>query len=244
MRQKILSNFKIFLLNLFFPAFCINCQREGTFLCQDCFSLLNINKDVFCPFCKKPKIVLDGKTCNRCRKNKKLNGLFNASSYQDFIVKKMILKFKYPPFIKELAKPLAFLIIQYLKNLGKVVPFLKDKSNFVFVPLPLHKKRLKWRGFNQAGEIAKELSFYFKIPLVDDVLLKIKNTENQAELTGEEREKNIKNAFFVQNPEKIKNKKILLVDDVFTTGSTMEECAKILKEAGAKEVWGIVVARE
>ena len=111
------------------------------------------------------------------------------------------------------------------------------------VPIPLTKKKLKQRGFNQSEEIVKELSESLKIFFLDDCILKIKETSPQIELSGKAREENIKGAFLVKNNEKIKNKKILLVDDVYTTGSTMEEVSKVLKESGAKEVWGLVVAR-
>ncbi|GAI27128.1 unnamed protein product [marine sediment metagenome] len=109
--------------------------------------------------------------------------------------------------------------------------------------MPLDKKRLKRRGFNQAEEIAKVLSEILDIPLINDALLKIKETLPQVKLSEKDREENIKGIFLCQKPEKIKNKKTLLVDDVYTTGSTMEEAARILKKAGAKEVWGIAVAR-
>ena len=235
---------KQFLLNLFFPLYCINCQGEENYLCQDCFSLIDIQTFQYCPFCSPAKIVFDGKTCYSCRKNKKLTGLFCAASYQNFIIKKLISQFKYEPYVKELAKPLAYLIIQHFQSLDYPSAFFKDRTGFIFVPVPLHKKRLKWRGFNQAEEIARHLSLCFKIPLISDVLLKTKETRPQMELTAEVRKENIKSAFVCQNKNLIKEKKILLVDDVFTTGSTMEECARVLKNSGAKEVWGVAVARE
>jgi len=116
-------------------------------------------------------------------------------------------------------------------------------TDFLLVPVPLEKRKIRWRGFNQAEEIGKELSNFLKIPLLDDVLIKIKETLSQVELSGKEREENIKGVFVIKNKEKIEGEKILLVDDVYTTGATMKECARILKEAGAKEIIGIVVAR-
>jgi len=171
--------------------------------------------------------------------SKSLNGLYCAASYNNFIVKKLTNQFKYEPYIKELSKPLSFLIVAHLINLDKVENF----QDYILVPIPLHKNKLKKRGFNQASEIAKELSRILKIPFFDDILIKIKQTPAQMELKKEEREKNIKGIFLCQKPETIQRRKILLVDDVFTTGSTMEESALTLKRAGAKEVWGIVVAR-
>ena len=248
--QRFLSSPKNLILDILFPAFCINCSKEGSYLCPDCFSLTDILNRQYCPFCECPKVVLDGKSCNRCKRSKNLNGLYCATSYDNFIVKKLINQFKYEPYLKELSKPLSSLIIAHLINLNKFTPLdnkhlteFKEFSNFLVISVPLHKKKLKQRGFNQAEELAKELSKNLKIPVICNVLVKIKQTPSQVELMKEEREKNIKGAFSCQNPELINRREILLVDDVFTTGSTLEECARVLKDAGAKEVWGIVVAR-
>ncbi len=240
-----LNLLKNHLFNLVFPRFCLNCQKEGNYLCQDCFSLIDIQTFQYCPFCNPAKIVFDGKACYSCRKSKKLTGLFCAASYQNFIIKKLISQFKYEPYIKELAKPMAVLIIQHFQLLDYPPPFFKDRTGFVLMPVPLHKKRLKWRGFNQAEEISRQLSNFSKIALLSGVLLKTKETIPQVELSGkQQREENLKEVFICQNKNLIKEKKILLVDDVFTTGSTMEECARVLKDSGAKEVWGITAARE
>jgi len=239
------SKIKKIFLDALFPIKCLNCQKEGSYLCSDCFSLIEMNNKQYCPFCTPAKIVFDSKTCLGCRKKgKKLNGLFFAAPYQNFIIRKIIYQYKYGSFSKSLAKTLSLIIINHFKLIDQKPHFLKDKSNFIFMAVPLSKKKEKWRGFNQAKEIAKELSFYYKIPLIDKVLVKTKDTVSQTELSSKEREENVKNAFRCLNGNTIKDKKIILVDDVFTTGSTMEECAKCLKENGAKEVWGIVVARE
>lgn len=236
--KKFLSTTKKFLLDILFPKFCLNCGKEGNYLCSDCISLIDIVERQYCPFCAPPKVVLNGKTCPSCRKTKKLNGLYFATSYNNYIIKKTIHQLKYYH-IKELTKPLAFLIISHLINLNKNINF----SSFALIPIPLHKKKLKKRGFNQSEELAKEISKILKIPVLSNVLIKTKKTLNQVDLKKREREENIKGAFFCQKPESVKNKKILLVDDVFTTGATMEEGARVLKNAGASQVWGIVVAR-
>ena len=240
---KVFKYAKNFILDLLFPPFCIGCGREETYLCQDCASRIEILEYQYCPFCNTPKITPDGKTCPSCRKSKNLSGLYSATSYQDPLVKKMISLFKYKPFIKELSKPLTSLIIAHFQILGKMP---EDFNQFTLIPVPLHKKQLKKRGYNQSAELAKEISLRFKIPILNNALVKIKQTISQTKLNRTERLKNVRGVFEI-NPSfsaSIKNKKILLVDDVFTTGSTMEECAKTLKKAGAKEVWGVTIARE
>lgn len=228
-----------FCLNLFFPRVCINCQREGNWLCDDCLATLEIQSNVFCPICLRR--TLDFKTCRNCKNKTNLSGLLWALPYQNFLVKKLIHQFKYEPFIKELKQPLSYIIISHLL----LTEFFSSNraQEFILIPIPLSKKRLRWRGFDQAEELSKEISNYFKMPILNNVLIRERETLPQVDLEGKDRKENIKGAFFCQKPDLIRGRKIFLIDDVYTTGTTMEEAAKILKEAGAKEVWGMVVAR-
>jgi ComF family protein len=226
------------LLDILFPKFCLCCNREGDYLCKDCKALFDIFQYRYC-LCRIPKKILENGKCQKC-KFKKLDGLYFPLYYQNLLIKKLIQKFKYEPFIRELAKPLASLVVAHLQLFDNKLNF----SDFVLIPIPLSKRRLRWRGFNQAEELAKELSKYLKIPLISNCLIKTRETLPQVELSEKERKENIKEAFYLRDQNKISGKKILLIDDVYTTGSTMEEAARVLKKAGAKEVWGIVVARE
>lgn len=237
-----ISFFKIFFLDLFWPSFCLGCQKEGEIICVDCLSLIEIFEYQFCPFCKTPHRTLDKGTC-LIHRSQNLNGLFTAVSYQNPLIKQLIKNFKYPPFLKKLGQSLTnFIIIHFLLS-GKKKFFQPLEDSF-FIPIPLFYSRQQWRGFNQAEEIAKILSFYFKVPYQINNLIKIKKIQPQTELREEKRRKNVKNVFKICQPQKIEGKRIFLVDDVFTTGSTLEEAAKILKQSGAKEVWGITIAKE
>jgi ComF family protein len=111
------------------------------------------------------------------------------------------------------------------------------------VPVPLHPKRKRQRGFNQALLLARELAREKEIQLLKKSLVKIKNRPPQTLVQSQERGKNIKGAFGVNNEEKIKDKVVLLVDDVFTTGATITECSVTLIEAGAREVRAVTVAQ-
>lgn len=234
-----LSAVKNAFLDIFFPASCVNCGAEGTYLCQDCASLVEIFEDQYCPFCRIPKKVPDGRTCARCRKDKKLNGLFCATSYENRLVRKMLQLLKYKPsYAKCLAGPLASFIITHFQLVNKI-----DFGEYLWIPVPLHKSRLKERGFNQAEELARELAKILGGELLAGALIKMRPTKPQVDLPRQEREKNIIGAFECVRPETVRGKKIFLVDDVLTTGITMEECARALKRAGAKEVWGVTVAR-
>ncbi|MEA3293189.1 MAG: ComF family protein [Patescibacteria group bacterium] len=225
---------------ILFPKKCLNCNKEGSYLCEDCFSLIEISENQFCPFCYPPKIVANGRTCPSCQKTKKLNGLYSATIYQDRLVKRLINRFKYSPYVKELAEVLSLLIITHIQLLNKTP---NDFKNFLLIPIPLNKRKIRKRGFNQSMLLAREMSKFLKIDILDNVLIKTRQTQDQVGLDNAERNKNVKNAFDCQNKEAVKGKNIILIDDVFTTGATMEESANTLKKAGAKEVWAMVIAR-
>ena len=225
-----METLKNFLLDLLFPKNCFGCQREKTYLCEDCISLLDIinSHTIF--------------------KTENLNDLYFALDYKKHslryehrLTKKLIQSFKYNPFIKSLSQPLSSLIITHFELCEKSIPFIKEKNDFIIIPVPLSQKRLRWRGFNQAEEIAKNLSTYLGIPLLNDTLIKNKNTVFQSKLSDKERRENLLDTFSCN--EDMKDKKVLLVDDVYTTGSTMKECAKTLKKVGTKEIIGITIAK-
>ncbi len=243
---------KNFLLDLFFPKFCLGCGKEKTWLCQDCQALLEIQEENFCPVCGK--VIFNNhevitrfsseargsyfKTHEFCKRKTNLEGLFWAVDYNNPLVKKLILKFKYTPFAKELAKPVAKILISHFL----LTEFPLRKMNFILVPIPLIKKRLKWRGFNQAEEISKEISRFFQLP-VENFLIREKEREPQMKIQDlKKRKENIKGVFSCHLSEKVKGKRTLLIDDVSTTRATLEEAAKVLKKAGAKQVWAAVIA--
>ncbi|MDD5738742.1 MAG: ComF family protein [Candidatus Pacebacteria bacterium] len=244
------------ILNLLFPQFCLKCNKEGFLICPDCFSTIDLNPFQYCPFCSVPNRVIKKGKC-QSHQSFKLNGVFSACDYKNPLVKKMIFLFKYEPYIKNLGFPLSNLIISHFALTQKQGIFNSSASSKkaplatpstgsgqVFMPVPLFKKRERTRGYNQSAVIAEILSVAYKLPFQKNNLIKIKNTKSQTEFSKKQREQNIAGAFAIKNPALISEKTIFLVDDVFTTGSTMEECARVLKANGAKKVFGIVVARE
>lgn len=253
--DNIIPKTKDYFLDLLFPKFCLSCQKEGIYLCDDCRTLLDISEFDYCLCDKNPQrlpgprgtpsksgLPAQAGKCNRCQ-NKKLSGLYFALPYKEKVLtRKLIYQFKYQPYLKDLAKTLASILIEHFILSGKNTNEIWNNS--VLLPIPLDKKKLKIRGYNQSEELAKELSIILQIPIITNNLVKIKNTKPQMELSKEEREKNLENAFEIKNPSELLGKKIFLVDDVYTTGSTMEECTKTLKESGIKNVWGICLARE
>jgi ComF family protein len=160
-------------------------------------------------------------------------------------VRRLIHLFKYEPYLKALSQPLADFILSHLAllKMEEGEQILERLNPSFLTAVPLSGRRQRQRGFNQSAELAKELAKKLSIPLLDGCLIKVKNTASQVELSEKERKENVKGAFLVKKSAGVKDQKIILIDDVYTTGSTMEECARVLKKAGAKQVWGIVVAR-
>ena len=206
---------------LAFPCSCFFCQAPKTFLCPDCESLCEIFP-VHVP-----------------RRGKFITDCYAAGSYDNRFIKRLVSSFKYEPLSRELSGPLAQLIGNHVALLDQKPDF----SEYTIVPVPLSKQRLRWRGYNQAEELAKDLAAIFRIPNAPDYLARTKNTACQVGLTSKQRQQNIAGAFSCPNPKKVVSKKILLVDDVITTGATIEECAKTLIKNGAGEVVAIAVAR-
>ncbi|MEA3452734.1 MAG: ComF family protein [Patescibacteria group bacterium] len=224
MTQKILTQ----ILDFLWSKHCLNCGKEGQYLCDDCISLIDISREP------------------PCSGFRYLDKLYFPTTYDEKLVRAVISRYKYS-YAKELSKTLANLIISHFKLMDKSPPFLsEDTDNFLICAVPLYKSKLKQRGFNQSEEIAKHLSNFLNIPFSPNLLIKTKKTLPQMSLNKNQRLKNISNCFEI-NPEKksqIIDKKILLIDDVFTTGATIGECAKILKQNQTQFVWGIVVARD
>lgn len=144
--------------------------------------------------------------------------------------------------MKDLSKVFTEILTEYFIITQNNTQEIWDNS--VLMPVPLEKRKLKSRGYNQAEELANALSQILKVPVLSRNLIKIKKTAPQIKLTAIQREENLQDAFSIKSPSEFAGKKVFLVDDVYTTGSTMEACATALKEAGAKQVWGIAIARE
>ncbi len=212
-----------FFLDLLFPKSCLNCGKPGFYLCSDCLALVEISNKVLLntPF---------------------LSSLYFATNYQNFLVKQLVQKFKYPPLAKELAKDLTLIIITYLENLEKQPQFIKNPQEYLLIPVPLHKKKLKRRGFNQAAEIGKIIAGYYSIPFFEYGLEKICSTLSQADLTEEKRKNNLKNVFACSQPKIIADKKIILFDDIVTTETTIKECGRVLQRANASQIIGLCLA--
>ena len=233
--MKLIENFKklgLGIAELIFPIYCLVCGIDGKFLCENCFQTLERLPNQLCISCQKP--VPFGKTHPDCSSKNKLDGIISALPYSNPKVANLIETYKYK-FINELSPDFSNFILEAVTNQGLTGYF----QDFIIMPVPLHKRRFAWRGFNQAELLARQLSKDLSIPADSDLVKRIKFTTPQTTLKKEKRLENIQNAFGVTKPV---SGKYLLVDDVVTTGATLNEIAKQLKKSGATEVWAVTVA--
>lgn len=229
-----------FLLELFYPKRCFVCKKEGELFCQHCRSRI-LQTDLVCPKCEKASI--GGQVHPVCRRKFGLDGLWSLGVYQDPL-KSVIKKLKYRHLDKA-SKELVEVVVDYWL---KFPPFLldlikKDQGEEWFLtPVPLHWYRQNWRGFNQSALLAKLLAEKLGLKY-QEVLKRDRYTKPQVKLKGYDRNLNIRGAFSLNPKYSRLNTKVILVDDVWTTGSTLKECCYVLKRAGVKNVWALTLAR-
>jgi ComF family protein len=241
-----MSGLSSFVLDLLYPKRCVGCQKTGSYFCQSCSQ--NITQtDLVCPGCER--LSLGGVVHPICKRRYGLDGLWSLGEYKDPL-RRAIQKLKYK-WIQELSVILVDITIVYwAKHSAYLLDEIKKKDgeDWMVVPVPLHWSRKNWRGFNQSALIAED--FAQKLGLhYADCLSRVRYTKPQVKLLSSDRHQNIKNAFEVnrffaaaQN-DKLVGENIILVDDVWTTGSTLKECCYVLKKGGAKKVWALTLAR-
>jgi ComF family protein len=220
-------------LDLLFPQSCIGCGRAGSYICSACRQSLVMMPSLVCHVCGRPQPA--GSICNRCLNFRAEVDGIRASFIFEGVMRRAIHEFKYHN-LRALAKPLAQLLQKYLS----VNPLPGD----ILIPVPLHRSRQRERGYNQSNLLAVELGRLVGLPVANDCLVRHKHTHSQARTSGIlERQSNVAGAFHCSDS-KIKDKQVLLIDDVATSGSTLNACAAALKSEGAASVWGLTLTME
>lgn len=230
-----LHRWKEIALDLLFPKFCVGCGAEGTFLCGACRSTL-VWKTPSCPVCSLRNFT--GVVCNSCRPEGGFSRFLAPFSYRDTLARELIHACKYGG-IRDLAPLLA----------GEVAAFLTSASihpaaGSMLVPIPLHRARERARGFNQSLLLAEALGQELGVPVAAAALARGRATESQISMESyEARRANVAGAFRVADPLAVRGRIAILVDDVSTSGATLNEASRALRAAGARTVWGIAVAK-
>jgi len=235
------------LIDIIYPPRCHICGRflsadedraSSHHLCDDCLGALTPITHPICTVCGLPFSTSKGQDhpCENCLRKKPRYDSVRAPYLYSGPLMEAIQRFKYSS-ETQLTSSLGTLLSAFAKEL---VP---NPQDFLTVPVPLHTRRLRQRGFNQSLLLAKVVATDLGTQLDYRSLIRIRHTRAQTGLRKEERRKNVKDAFSVTYPGIIKGRKILLVDDVFTTGYTLNECARSLKKSGATVVMCLTLAR-
>lgn len=221
------------LIDFILPNTCIVCAKEieDNLVCDDCLNLVEYPKAPLCPHCGRP--IDDTRTCHYCRYEKILD---YGRAFALYVppVDKMIHHLKYLGKTK-LANFWGIGMAGVLKN-----DFYLRNADFL-TPVPLFWWKHLRRGYNQAELLSKIISLESSIPILD-CLVRTKNTRTQTRLDHKKRKENVKGAFKLKKGITLRDKKIIIIDDVMTSGATIKECAKVLKDAGAKEIYSLVAA--
>ena len=226
-------------LDFLFPRKCLGCGRTGGYFCAQCLNFLSLDSQRICPVCERPAV--GGQTHPNCLTNSSLNGLTTIFAYKG-LIKTAIVKLKYR-FVSDLAFDLVELFLSFCGEDKSFVQFCR-RQNIYLVPIPLHQSRKRWRGFNQSELLGKMIGENLGVSLVSDLLERVKNTRPQTKLKEKERKANIQDAFQISpNIPIAQYPNILLFDDVWTSGATLREATKVLKQKGTKGVWGLTLAR-
>ncbi len=230
------------IINWILPPRCLKCGKvlsEDTGLCQSCLDSFNFISGAYCKKCGFPLENVENNhrlLCAGCLRAKRSPfRLSRSACVYDEASKSLILDFKFRDKTDN-----AGILARMMLVAGRDI---WEKGVDVMIPVPLHYTRILKRRFNQSALLAKEINKLNGIPVDFGSLGRRRKTRPQVEFSGHERINNVKGAFIVKNPARIKGKRILLLDDVMTTGSTLKECALALKRAGAKSVDTLTIAR-
>ncbi len=228
------------LIDVILPPRCLICGKSihtNNGLCSNCFAKINFISSPYCLHCGRPLPLLNDEQhyCASCLSGKNDFRLCRSAVKYDEYSKKLILDFKFSDCLENKT-----LLVNWLFLAGQDI--FKEGIDLI-IPVPLHYTRLFKRKYNQSAVLASGLSALTGISVNYKSLQKVKHTAPQISCSGRQRLKNVKKAFEVVRAEDIKDKRIVLIDDVFTTGATLGECSKALKKAGAKSVDALTIAR-
>ncbi|MEK7600876.1 MAG: ComF family protein [Patescibacteria group bacterium] len=227
-----------------FPPRCVACSAlpfdpRDRYLCRACAGRVPVSASGQCIGCARatPK----GATCLTCAPEWNVSALYAATHFQHPTVRGALHAYKYGC-IEDLHQPLGRLVLRALKRISRSHNPFTD--NPLIVPVPLHARRLNWRGFNQAERIAEIVAHATQQTYAPTALTRTHHTEAQVHHSRTERFLSVQSLFSCPNPSIVKGRRVLLIDDVCTTGATLDACATTLRAAGASSVSALVIARE
>jgi competence protein ComFC len=241
----VLQNFVRSFVDLLYPPACPACGKPlprvamDAMVCLSCWSQISRNQPPFCHACGRQMHKsrdTSKSVCSRCmRAPLAFDRAFSVCVY-DGVIKTLIHEFKYKD-KQYLGKPLAKLLIDFIREYDLPISYID-----YLVPMPLHSAKLREREFNQAQILCREVGLAIEKPLIENNLFRYRATDTQAALEPHQRFLNVKGSFAVTEKQSIKDRNLLLIDDVLTTGATASEAARALKDAGANIVFVLTLA--
>jgi len=241
------NNIKEGFINLVYPLICENCERRiressGYAICNDCMEKIKYIKYPYCYQCGKPMSSMvsfeEKAICADCYNNKKNFYYVRSIAYYSGVMRKCIHLLKYKKQVK-LVKPLGDIMVRYLQESSDI----KIKEIDLIIPVPLSRSDYIARGFNQSSLLAGHVAEYYSKPFSEDLLIKNKDNDSQVGLSRNEREKNVKNVYKINNNFTMYPESVLLIDDNYTTGSTIYECCMQLRKLDLKKIFVLTLAR-
>jgi len=227
--SELWRNMKEALLDLLFPPRCVNCRREGEWLCRACQSQIEYVPPPICAKCGRH--LASGEPCDACQALR--IDAIRSVAYSEGALREAIHHFKYNG-VQALAEPFGRILYAYWQT--------HDVSADILIPVPLHPRRLRERGYNQSLLLAEQLARRAGLPVDQIALRRVKYTRPQVELGPRERQENVADAFECVSSS-LTGQKVVLIDDVCTTGATLEACSEALRARGVRSVWALTLAR-
>jgi len=247
--QRNLSDRLDWLVDWLYPPRCRACAgrihgRDAEYFCAPCWSQIQLVAHPLCRICGRPfpDAGGDDHTCGVCLERAprfaaaRAWACYPREESAEHPLRQVVQKYKYGRKVA-LGKPLGRLMARGCAE------FLGQVPADLIVPVPLHGRRLRWRGFNQSLLLARQVSRAYGVPIDPFVLQRRKETAAQTQLAEEDRRRNVRGAFALRPNKSVNDKTILLVDDVYTSGATVNECSLTLQRAGANEVYVLTLAR-
>ena len=221
--------------NILFPVQCFGCGQEGNWLCSTCRSKIDVYQPDICPCCHQPSDNYS--FCKKCSGSFSYNRVLIFGKYENQCLKSLIQAFKY-----NCNREMVVVLEDLLRTVLFQKELARNQNDLQLIPVPLHPKKLRLREFNQSYLLSEIVSEINDIPILD-ILKRETNTRPQAGLSREQRLNNVKDSIVLEEQKRdYSNKTFILVDDVFTTGSTLEACALKIKILKPKDIWALVVA--
>lgn len=225
--------------DVIFPKRCLLCRTyTETYACLSCLNKISLTGQFSCISCQKQ--IPEGRTCAFCRDACAVDQLFAAAEFKNKEIQLLIKACKYQ-FIQDLIPSLSIILNRYIKQLSQRGYRIFER-NPLLVPVPLSRRRLNWRGFNQSELIAKDIADRYQLQTNREALVRVGHRSPQADIESHEQRKENSLGQF-DCTQDLSGRAILLIDDVCTSGATLNECAKVLKQKGASFVGALVIAK-